>query len=167
MYLLLYLCTCLTLTLCFPCSVTNNEFALYCLGRKVGNIRWSEINEDLKNNITDIFITDTEIVNLEENFCAWKSLLKIHLRGNRNLNCSSLFRTVPSCVDIYGQCCYQSTRNIPKTTTLKPTHQTYRFPYKRSVAVLVTFCIIFCITSMVLAIRYKRVYRYDIYRTSV
>ena len=166
-FTLLFFRNCLSLDcgLCNCLQGPGDNYSLYCLGPKIQNDILTELNETVKQHIFEVHIYDTQVRSLSENFCAWKQLMSIHLSNNLYLNCSTLFRTVPYCVDVYGQCRYLHTpmTSLDLTTTEPPPE----FEYVGCVSVLSVLGGLMTLTSCLLAWRYKRVYRYDIYNTTL
>ena len=144
------------------CLRTPHYIQIYCLGHTISE--FPRFEETIRRNTSNIYIVDSRISVLNANLCAWDNLLTLHLSGNENFNCSSLFRTVHSCIEVYGDCAYDtSTRYIP--TTRRPRH--FKPRNRNSIITISVFCGVLFLISIILAVRYSRVYRYDIHRTSL
>ena len=69
------------------------------MGQKISSYFLYEINQ---SDISDLHIIETDLYNVQLNSCTKPKVKEIHLSGNNNLNCSTLFTDCD--LEIYGQC---------------------------------------------------------------
>ena len=123
---------------------------MFCIGNKISENFTLDVRPDIKQNVIELHLIDTIIISLGENFCGWNELVRLFLSHNDNLNCSTLHRTVHSCMDVYGQCEFVHTPHLTIPSSVMPRQA---FDYGYSILTLCVFFIGILVTAVVVTCR--------------